>query len=232
MSRSNPTTENVSIPVKSWFEWAGGKDGGYLKYYNGEKNVQVKPPFKFLVLDIRSSVTGWDDNSESGIYANHVKFLNEEALSVRSFKGGELVSGLYKDIKSDIINRGGKYCKSVFIAYMDSDTNRFEIGNLQLKGSAAHAWTEFSNDNKGRLYDDAVVLDGSKDGKKGSIKYKTPTFSLSNATDEDGATASELDKQLQAYFKVESSKSEFAENPEQEDVSTASPEVELDDLPF
>ena len=48
------------------------------------------------------TVRGWSNSSESGIYSNEVQYIGQEELNVRSFKGGEIACGLWKDIKNKV----------------------------------------------------------------------------------------------------------------------------------
>jgi hypothetical protein len=138
MSRSNPT-EGTRNPSTRWFEWAGGEEGGYVRFYNKETKAQVpvEGAFTFLLLDELSTVKGWHEASESSIYSNEVRDTRQEVLVVRSFEGGELASGIYTSIRDRIVALGGHYCVSLYLGYKDGDG--LKIGNLNLKGAAASA---------------------------------------------------------------------------------------------
>ena len=101
MSRSNPQ-EHLSNPAVRWFEWNGEK--GVIRFYDkdAKTNVDVPLPFTFLLLDQLATVRGWHDASASGIYANEVRDTTKDTLVVKSFKGGTIAEGLYKDIKADV----------------------------------------------------------------------------------------------------------------------------------
>lgn len=209
MSRSKPT-EGARNPCTRWFEWAGGKDGGFLRYYDKEKgeNVKVELPFGFLLLDELSTVRGWNDASESAIYANEVHVLQRDQLTVKAFKGGDLVSGLYADIKDRVRALGGHYAQSIYIAYKDG--GELKIGNLSLKGAAAGAWMEFKKaapsrqDASGKqvrgFYVDAVKIGSFLELKKGATVYRVPVFSLVPSTAETNTQAAGLDVTLQEYL--------------------------------
>jgi hypothetical protein len=209
MSRSNPT-EGVKNPSTRWFTWAGGGDQGFIEWYDRDAKVnhKVEGAFTFLLLDELSTVKGWHEASESGIYANEVRDLRQEALVVKSFKGGELASGLYTGIRDSIIAKGGHYHGSIYIAYKDGDT--LKLGNLGLKGAALSAWMEFkksapskkdaSGKNVKAYYVDAVVVTGFVDGKKGGTKFRTPVFSLKAVGEATNQQALGIDAELQAYF--------------------------------
>lgn len=208
MSRSNPT-DGIRNPSTRWFEWAGGSDGGYMKWYDKEAKADVKAePFAFLLLDELSTVKGWHEPSESSIYANEVRDTRQDVLVVRSFKGGELVSGLYSDIRDSIVAKGGHYCASLYIAYKDGDELR--IGNVSLKGAAAGAWMEFKRnaptkkDAAGKsvraFYVDAIRIVGFEDAKKGGTAYRIPKFALTATTEATNQQAAALDGELQGFL--------------------------------
>lgn len=209
MSRSNPT-EGAKNPSTRWFEWAGGADGGFVRWYDkdAEKHIKVDGPFIFLVLDELSTVKGWHEPSESSIYANEVRDLRQDALVVKSFKGGELASGLYADIKDKIVAKGGHYHASVYVAYRDGE--ELKIGNLGLKGAALGAWMDFKKaagskkDGNGKsvraYYVDAVAITDFEQAKKGGTVYRVPKFALKPVSEATNQQAAGLDAELQAYF--------------------------------
>ena len=124
-------------------------------------------------------------------------------MTVRSYKGGEIASGLYKDIKTDIVNAGGKYHRSIYVMLEDGT-----ISNLSIKGSVVREWSEFMEANKNLIDNQWVEINSSKDQKKGSIKYSTPEFTLGKAltskeSDMANSSASELKIYLDQYFKKE-----------------------------
>ena len=208
MSRSNPT-EGVRNPSTRWFEWAGGSDGGYVRWYNKDTKEQVKAdPFTFLLLDELSTVKGWHESSESGIYANEVRDTRQDALVVRAFKGGELASGTYAQIRDRIVAVGGHYVASLYIAYKD-DGDGLKIGNLALKGAAAGAWMDFKRNaqtkagpsGKTRAYlVDAVKIASYEQKKKGGTVYRVPVFTLSEVSAATNDQACALDAELQSFI--------------------------------
>lgn len=209
MSRSN-NTEGVRNPSTRWFEWKGGGDQGFLRWYDkdAQKNVEVALPFKFLLLDELATVKGWHEPSQSNIHANEVRDTTAETLLVRAFKGGEIATGFYKGIRDRIIAQGGYFHASLYIAYKDGDA--LKLGNLGLNGAALAPWMEFKKtcptrkDAAGKsvrgYFVEAVTIDGYTDGKKGSIKFRTPTFSLTPVSAETDQAAIALDKELQDFL--------------------------------
>lgn len=197
MSRSNQTIS--SNPANRYYSWSGSN--GTLNYYDKatEKNVEVSLPFVFIVLDELSTIKGWHDASSSGIYANEVRKTTEDAFHVKAFKGGAIASGIYGDIKEKIVAAGGKFTTNIYIAYKN-DNGDLNIGALQFKGAGLQAWSEFKKMNRNGINTKAVVINDIKEGKKGSVKFKTPVFTLTEISDETQEYSIALDKQLQEYL--------------------------------
>ncbi len=236
MSRSNPT-EGARNPSTRWFEWAGGEEGGFVRFYDKEtkKQIPVDGAFTFLLLDELSTVKGWHEASESSIYSNEVRDTRQEVLVVRSFEGGELASGIYTSIRDRIVALGGHYCVSLYLGYKEGDG--LKIGNLNLKGASASAWMEFKRNSPAKkdasgkstraYFVDAVKITGYKQMKKGGTTYRVPEFALAQASEATNQQAAALDVELQAfladYFKRTRSeaasataKTETAPEPKQE----------------
>jgi hypothetical protein len=214
MSRSNPN-DGVRNPATRWFQFASGTDGGFVRYYDkeAEKNVPIGnaeegSKFVFLLLDELATVGGWHDPSESAIFANEVRDTRQDALVVKSFKGGELVSGLYTTIKDRIVALGGHFVASCYIAYKDGDA--LKLGNIRFKGAALSAWMEFKKqcpakkNDAGKsvraLYVDAVKIDGFEQQKKGGTTFRVPKFGLAPVSADTNNQALALDAELQAYL--------------------------------
>lgn len=203
MSRSNPN-DNAPNPAQVWFEWNGEK--GVVRYYDktDKENVDMPSPFQFLLLDELASVRGWHDASESGIYSNEVKDTRSDVLVVKSFKGGTLAEGLYKDIKDRVNTVGGQFVTNLYVAVQDGDEPsdpQWCIASLRLKGAALGAWMEFRKANRGHLYDGAINITGFTEGKKGRITYRMPTFETQPVDQDTNRIAVSLDKEFQQWLK-------------------------------
>ena len=200
MSRSNQNNNSGNAnPCKYFIDW---KNGSFV-YYDKEagENVDLGYNITFLVLDQLSTIKGWHDASESGIWSNEVRDTRTETMNVKAFKvkGGDLVSGLYSDIKDKVKSLGGKYVRSMYVA-MKVDGDTLELANLQLKGAALAEWSAFYNDNRNEIYDAAVEVTGSDARKKGATKFNVPIFALKKVSEETNETAKSLDTVLQNYL--------------------------------
>lgn len=197
MSRSNPT-ETSPNPCSKWLEWSG--KNGNLKYFDKEakSNVSVPLPFTFVLLDVLSCIKGWNDASDSGIFSNEVRDTRAETFIVKSFKGQEIAEGFYKNISDRVKAAGGHFSGSIYLAFKDE--GKLVMGNLQLKGAALFAWSEFQRANQSEIYKKAITITGSTEGKKGSVTYQVPTFGLIDLLPATNEEATKLDEKLQQFL--------------------------------
>lgn len=195
MSRSN-NTEIIS-PSKRFFEWQGST--GKLKYFDksiGEKGeiVILDLPFTFLVLDRLHTITGFSDADQSGFWANEIRDIKTEILTVRTKKGIEQ-KALYSEL-APTLNKGASYAQSVYIAYFEGKD--LMIGNIKIHGSAIGAWIDFC---KGKdLYKIAINISGATPEKKGATNYFTPVFEAKQVSEATNEKATALDVELQQYL--------------------------------
>jgi hypothetical protein len=203
MSRSRPHAQQNPNPATRWVEWQG--ETGVVRYYDkdAKTNHEVPLPFTFLLLDELATVGGWNDASQSAIYANEVRDTRTDVLTVKSFKGGEIATGLYSAIKEHVTSKavGGHFMANCYIAFKD-DRGALALGALRFKGAALGSWMDFRKEHRADLYDKAVVVTGYTEGKKGRITFRMPTFALKDTSAQTNADAQALDATLQAYLDV------------------------------
>ena len=199
MSRSNPH-EHASNPATRWLEWNG--ENGVVRYYDkdAKKNVDVGTEFGFVLLDELGSVRGWHEPSQSGIYSNEVRDTREDVLIVKSFKGGTLAEGLYKDIKDRVNTVGGQFVANCYIAFKNGG-EKLAIGSVKFKGAALGAWMEFEKQHRADLYTKAIRISGFTEGKKGRVTFRVPVLSVVPIAEDTNAAAVTLDKQVQEFLK-------------------------------
>jgi hypothetical protein len=198
VSRSNPAENGLPNPSTRWFQWSG--EAGVIRYYDKEKEetIDVGSDFTFMLLDQLASVRGWHDPSESGIYSNEVKDTRKDVLVVKSFKGGPIAEGLYKDIKDRVNNEGGRFVASCYVAFKDGDG--LSIGNIGFKGAALREWMEFTKAHRSELLKKAVKIDGFTEDKKGRVVFRTPNFRIVDVSPETDKAATALDRELQEFL--------------------------------
>jgi hypothetical protein len=200
-------------PATKFIEWKSNDK--CFNYYDKEaqKNVEIPLPFKFLVLDELHTIKGWNDASSSSIYSNEVKFISKEVMTVKPFKGNEIAKGYYKDIKDKVVAAGGHYTKSIYVMLEDGS-----LANISLKGSGVQKWGDFTQKTRNRLADEWVIVASAEDGKKGAVKFSTPSFSFANSiSDEEANMADEAFNILESYLKTYLAKAEPAIVEEEED---------------
>lgn len=198
MSRSN-NTELIN-PAQRFFEWSGSE--GVVRYFDktlGEKgeNVNVDLPFKFLILDRVSQVTGGidTDNGYVGFWSNAIRNTKTQKLIVRSKRGIE-VQGFYDHIKG---HPGVKFMTGLYIGFYD-ESEVMQIGYLKLRGAALTAWIEFTRAHR-NIYEGAFGIEDKLKKKKGTNSYFEPVFKYyAKVSEQADKTATQLDVHLQAYL--------------------------------
>ena len=226
MSRTNRRGGKVS-PIKKYLSFSGNT--GEFSYYDKTKKENVVvDDLSIVLLDVRSSITGYNSTSKSSITSNMVADVSKEVFEVSSWKDGKknvLVEGLYSDIKGKVKTVGGKFTANI-IALADVGQGE-EIVNIQFSGSSLNGWIEFRNGLKGAEYDSRIdIFKGSlskvdgdgftpvtpKEEKalmaklKKNPRAKQPIwfyvlgFSTTDLTEEEVEAANEQDELLQSYF--------------------------------
>jgi hypothetical protein len=234
MSLSEPRLKN---PASKFICWSGSK--GKFYYYDkelGEKgeNVYFEKEIYVIPLDELSTIKGFHDRSQSGIYSNEVKNTTKEPFIVKAFKGGLIADGLYQDIKGKL--EGGDYAKSVYCALINikaDKTTELELVNLSLHGSSIGPWIDAKIQvDSGNV----IILKPSTNSlKKGQTVYFAPEIIKSKVRQDILEKCKMMDRDLQIYLKG------YLNRPiEQTEQITESQELdkplyepyEKDDLPF
>lgn len=200
-------------PATKFLNWKSNDKA--FSYYDKEKseNIALKLPLKFQFLEDFHTVKGWHDKSESGIYSNEVKYISKEELTVNAFKGGEIATGIYTDIRSKVRDNGGVYNRSVYVVLEDGT-----IANIALKGSGVSAYSDFMKEHSNKIEGHWMVVASAKDLKKGATKYSTPVFEIGERfTSNEMKLADECYKVISTYYEGYSSgKLEAKEEVEEE----------------
>jgi hypothetical protein len=197
MARSDAYATTAQSPVKKYLSWSSNEK--CFTYWDKEakENKKLSLPVKFIHYDDMATIKGWHDASGSGIYSNEVKSTKTEPLSVRAFKGGEIASGLYQDIKFKVNSSGGDYHVSMYAELGG------EIVNFTFKGAALMTWSNFTKENRKSFLGSYINVLSALDEKKGSVKYSVPVFTVGNAIEASVSDSSDENYDLlQAYFKA------------------------------
>lgn len=226
MSLSNPTLTN---PARQFFQWGGSV--GQLAFYDKEnkKNVPIKLPFEFIVLDELATIGGFNKSDQSGFWSNEVRNISNDELFVRT-KKGPFEAGLYANL-TQTRAKGGKYTKSIYIAFKVKD--QWVIGNFKAGGSALSAWIEF-----GKAYNvqsGKIIMERGEQMDAPTGVYFPPTFAWVKWNDEEYNAALALDRELQVYLsnylaapKVDDDARGLAGFNEPGTTNTATPEQQAD----
>lgn len=176
MSRADEFNKSYEKPAARYIEWSS--DEKQFRYWDKDeqKEFLIPLPFKFVVLMERHTIRGFDDDSNSRIYANEVEDLKTEELTVKSFEGGLIAKGTYSNIKDLVQKSGGHYAKSIYIQTLTG-----EVWNINLKGSAVFAWGEFVKKDRKQLISHSVAVTSAEELKKGKIDYSIPVFEWGKA---------------------------------------------------
>lgn len=255
MSRTNRRSK-VSSPIKKYISFSGST--GVFSYYDKAKGEKVEiDSISLILMDIRSSITGYNSASKSQISSNYVVNIEEEELKVVTWKGGksaDVAEGLYADIKSKLSSIGGKFTTNLICLADVGDGE--EICNIQLTGSSLSSWFEalssideydsFITLSKGPLskVDGKEIVPVTEEEEKALLakikknpRVKQPIWfylidvDTTELSDEDGKKADELDATLQKYFGA--SKPKDADTSDDDGYDDEDPEGdEKDDLPF
>ena len=171
MSRTKRNNVSSS-PVKKYLSFSGSK--GQFKYYEkghedaDEKGNVYLESVDLIVLDIKSSISGYNENASSGINSN---LLDPYSVGKENFivktkidgKFGVFAEGIYKEIKEKLSTINAKFTTNVF-GLVDFGKG-YEIVRLDLSGSGLSPRIELQDgfDDSGELYDITITA------KKGDL---------------------------------------------------------------
>jgi len=237
--RTEQYGSSVKNPATKFIEWSS--DNNCFKFYNREtKQEELIPlPLKIVHLSERHTVRGYNKANQCGVYSNEVGNITKEPVHVRTFKGDASVKGIYKEIKGDIVQLGGKYAKVVYALFNG------EIVSITLVGTAQASWSDFvdyKNGNRSKFATHYISVESFVTEKNGRNTYTKPVFTLGEEVDEE--TIKNADQSfdvLDIYFASKGTSSASTEddtNPEQEEVVNENDYAPVavgedeDDLPF
>ena len=235
MSRTKKTSGGSS-PVKKYLSFSGST--GKVKYYDknhkdaDEKGNVSLDRVDLILLDIKSSVSGYNEKTSSGVSSNLLDpySVGKEEFIIKTKqdgKYGEVLRGIWKDIKNEADAFGGKFTTNLF-ALADFGSG-YELVRLELNGAGLSPWIEFVDglDNDDEIYDKLVTISKGqlctrKKGKTEPVseaEYKKviaelkkdpmatkpvwfyiPSIATIDLTEEQVDLAVEQDEVLQAYF--------------------------------
>lgn len=206
MSYSDPKITN---PVTKFIEFKGSN--GTFTYWDPEKgdngeNVEVQKPFFIIPLDDVHTIGGFNDDKQAGFYANQVRDIRNDILSVRC-KRDLIKEGLYEEVKSIT---GVRYQKNLYALLVKDENSKPELVCFKVLGSFLNAYIDL----KVEIGKHAVQVTENLDkGKKGSNEYYIPILKRYKVTKQWHPKALEADKQLQPYLLEATKKRRVEETP-------------------
>lgn len=163
------------------------------------KNIMTPMPLKFLWLESAQSVTGYSKTEEASVYSNEILPLNKAYNQELTVKVGKntLVKGLWRDIKIDVKDAGGKYCIPVYAA-MEIE-GEYKIVRILISGGSRDVWM---NLDKSKFMTHAIISDSINEVEmKTGDTYQAPNFKFVPATPQELEVADELVTKVDDYFK-------------------------------
>jgi|9_EtaG_2_1085328.scaffolds.fasta_scaffold04044_8 hypothetical protein len=197
MSRTNKT-DRPKNPAQKFLDWSAKKCSWVYWDKTKEAEMEISPKsLAFIVLDQLNTVKGFDRRVKKGIWSNEVRSTKTDTITAK-WADGLVAEGLWADIKKD---SRLKFVKSVYIAAKIN--GRYELCNLQLKGSAMSEWIDFTKATD--VYTDIAcgVTETVKDEVDGKEFYLPKFGVVANSISEEAAKeADSMDKELQSYLKT------------------------------
>lgn len=189
-------------PVTKFYEFKSEKKK--FVWFNKDNEAEKKEdkyealplPAYFVVVDELSKVTGFCKKAGSGIYSNEVHNLSSEPLTVRTFKGGYHVEGIWNDIKGDVGSLNGVFTKSVYALLVKSD-NEHELVNISFSGASLGEWVDFSYNQSENI---VAIMDTFEEKSNGGIKYNVPLFKKFKIKEDVLNEAIRIDEELLKPF--------------------------------
>jgi hypothetical protein len=186
MSRHDETIGRMPNPSQYFLEW--NTEQNTFCYYSKEeeKSTPFALPFRFLCLKFMYSITGYNEANRQGIYSNEVKDSRLEHFRVKLRDGSYLNSGLYSDIKDDLVKAGGKFTRSIYAI-----TPKGVVVNIRLKASQMQSFSSIEKfGNRWRdewiqvsSFENKVYKAGDKE-----VNYTVPVFQFGGSINQADAT--------------------------------------------
>ena len=173
---------------------------GYFIYYDKAKgeDVKVPLPFRFIPIEVLSTIKGFNQTHRCGVWSNEVKHINTDELTVNTYKGGLSVKGVYDKIKGEVKSMGGKFANSVYIGYRID--GKLELCNLQIHGASLSPFIEYGKLHKDLTQKGAMQVKSFKIATVGDNQFAEPIFEELPITPETESEAIELANTLKVYL--------------------------------
>lgn len=199
MSRHDESIGRIPNPSQYYLEWNIQKNS--FCYYSAEKEERIPfpLPFKFLALKFLNTITGFDEHTKQGLYANEVTDTRLEHFKVCRRDGSVVATGLYNSIKDQVEAAGGKFTRSIYAI-----TAKGVIVNVRLRGSQMFNFSVIEKHGN-RWRDEwlqVATFDTKTHGEGEQAKiYTVPVFSFAGTlSPQDVNAADQAYKLVKDYF--------------------------------
>jgi hypothetical protein len=190
----------VKSPVAHYISFNGAK--GHWEWWDKEAKANVsQDELDFIVLDTRSSITGWHKKAKKNMFSNMVKSsASSFVVRIGKEEKDKVAEGPYKEISDKVGVLGGKYTQNIFA--LANLNGVWTPVNIQVTASTLSVWMEFTKVN----YMDTVyksIVTGVKGELKttGDVEYYNPVLTLSELPPELGTQADAFyDSKLKPYL--------------------------------
>lgn len=203
MSRSRPL-EELTNPCQYKVNWSS--NDRQWKFYDRISKQNFLVPamggegLRLVVLDMWNSVGGFHKTIERSIYGTEVKKVQDP---ITAYAGKQKIAeGTWSEIKALGIDKLA-FAKIVYA--MIKIEGEYKSARFEMVRASCGAWRELTDSIGGeqKLYGDVVIsVKEAIEGKKGSVVFFTPSFSIVglSLSDEAKEAALKLDQELQVYF--------------------------------
>lgn len=171
MSRTKKTGGGKPSPFHKTITFSGAT--GNFSYYDNKakEKKDLGDKISFILLDARTSITGFNEESGGGISSNYVENTGKEKLTVNVYgNGGKrvLAEGYYSEIKEKLQGTGAKFTRNLF-ALMEFN-GEYEQVKIEVSGIMLSAWIEFEGKEGGKVYDYIITFKKGKLSKRAKGK--------------------------------------------------------------
>jgi hypothetical protein len=190
----------VKSPVELYVTFNGAK--GVWEWWDKEAKANAsQDELDFIVLDTRSSITGWHKKAKKNMFSNMVKSSNSSFIvRIGKEEKDKVAEGPYKEISDKVGVLGGKYTQNIFA--LANIAGAWKPVNIQITTSALSVWMEFVKVHfMDKIFGSIVTGVKSELKTMGDVEYYNPVLTLSELPAELATQADAFyDDRLKPYL--------------------------------
>lgn len=183
-----------SNPTKKYYDWS--QEENSFTHYDSESKtrIPVPSPFRFVVLRQRAAIMGFTEDKKERIFSNAINEREGNRVFDVRTKDAGIAKGLWKEIKDQVRDAGGSYCK--IIHAMDE---KGEVVCIRIKGNSLFSWGESVGRNEERQIDEWICTDSFKEKEFNKEMHSYPEFRFNGSL-----SAEQVDLVDSVYARLES----------------------------